>query len=185
MRMDENIIIHILSGEATLEEQEAFYTRLKESKEQEKIFYEAKSLWLHSSMNHHSVDEDSEFELLWNKIKHSRELKVYSNLRRILQYAAVALVIFGIGGIFGYLISPKPDMNKDSGIQKFSALKGSVGIIELADGTKVWLNSGSQISYHEVGRQRLAELSGEAYFEIRHKDDFPFSVTLRHTRVIS
>ena len=176
MTMDENIIIHILTGEATLEEQEVFYRRLSESEEEEEIFYEVKSLWLHSSMNHHSIDVDSEFELLWNKIKHPKEIIAYSKLRRILQYAAIALVILGIGGILGYLISQKSHLDYDSGIQRFTALKGSVGIIELADGTKVWLNSGSQISYHEVGNQRLAELSGEAYFEIRHKEHFPFSV---------
>ncbi len=173
--MDQNIIIHILTGEATTEEKEFFYRRLSESEEEEEIFYEVKSLWLHSSMNHHSIDIDSEFELLWNKIKHPNKPKAIK-LRRILQYAAIVLVILGIGGIFGYLISQNSHQDSDSGIQKFTALKGSVGIIELADGTKVWLNSGSQISYQEVGKQRLAELSGEAYFEIRHKEHFPFSV---------
>jgi transmembrane sensor len=174
--MDQHLITHILTGEATPEEKEIFYSRLSENEEEEKIFYEVKSLWLHSSMNHHNIDEDSEFELLWNKIKHPKKSRTGLKGLWILQYAAIALVFLGIGGLLGYLISQNSHQDTDSGIQKFTALKGSVGIIEFADGTKVWLNSGSQISYHEIGKQRLAELSGEAYFEIRHKEDFPFSV---------
>ena len=173
--MDQNIITHILTGEATPEEKEFFYTRLSQNEEEEKIFHEVKSLWFHSLMNHHSIDIDSEFEQLWNKIKYPTKPKTIKS-RWILQYAAIALVILGIGGIIGYLISQNSHQDYGSGIQKFTALKGSVGIIELRDGTKVWLNSGSQISYHEAGNQRLAELTGEAYFEIRHRENFPFSV---------
>jgi transmembrane sensor len=174
--MDQNIITHILTGEASPEEKEIFYTKLSESEEEESIFYEVKSLWLHSSMNHHTVDVDTEFELLWNKISHPKKFETHSKVGMILRYAAIALVILGIGGISGYLISKNSHQETDTGVQKFTALKGSVGIIELADGTRVWLNSGSQISYHEVGKQRLAELSGEAYFEISHKDEAPFFV---------
>ncbi len=174
--MDQNIITHILTGIATPEEKEIFYKRLSESKEEEEIFYEVKSLWLRSSMNHHTVDLDTEFNLLWNKISHPEKQKTYLKVGTIIRYAAIALLILGIGNISGYLISQNSHQDIDSGFQKFTALKGSVGIIEFADGTKVWVNSGSQISYHEDGKQRLAELTGEAYFEIMHKEDSPFSV---------
>jgi ferric-dicitrate binding protein FerR (iron transport regulator) len=181
--MDQNIISHILTGEATPEEKEIFYKRLSESKEEEEIFYEVKSLWLHSSINHHNIDVDTEFELLWNKISHPEKPKTYPKIGIILRYAAIALVILGIGGISGYLISQNSHQETDTGVQKFTALKGSVGIVELADGTKIWLNSGSQISYHEVGKKRLAELSGEAYFEIKHREDAPFSVKANQIEV--
>ena len=64
------------------------------------------------------------------------------------------------------------------GIQKYTAMKGSVSTIEFADGTKIWLNSGSELTYHEdlKTKQRLAELHGEAFFEVKHRDDFPLLI---------
>jgi len=63
-------------------------------------------------------------------------------------------------------------------VQKFLATKGSVSIVEFADGTKVWLNSGSRLTYREdhKTKERQAELTGEAYFEVTHREDFPLLV---------
>jgi ferric-dicitrate binding protein FerR (iron transport regulator) len=96
----------------------------------------------------------------------------------ILKYAAIILFVLMIGGLSGYLISNSNLQYADSGVQKNSALKGSVSIVEFADGTKVWLNSGSQLTYREDRKNnlRMAELSGEGYFEVTHHADFPFQV---------
>jgi ferric-dicitrate binding protein FerR (iron transport regulator) len=174
--MNEILITRILTNEATPEEKEIFYSILSESKEEKELFYQVKSLWMHSLMNQHTPDVDSEFDLLWNKICHQSRPKNFTKTKLILRYAAIALTILGIGGLFGYMVSQHSHQHADPGIQKFTAAKGSVGIIEFADGTKVWLNSGSQLSYHEIGKQRLAELTGEAYFEIKHMEGSPFSV---------
>lgn len=50
--------------------------------------------------------------------------------------------------------------------------------LQLPDGTKVWLNSLSQIRYpiKFTGPQRRVELIGEAYFEVVHSPDQPFIV---------
>ncbi len=172
--MEQFLLTRILTGEATETEKDMFYSQLDESKNEEELFYEVKSLWLRSSMLNNSLDIDSEFDQVWSKIVHPKQKNILSISRKILQYAAIALVILGLGGISGYLISQNIHQNADSGTQKFTALKGSVSIIEFADGTKVWLNSGSQLSYHENEKHRSAELTGEAYFEINHKDDSPF-----------
>lgn len=50
--------------------------------------------------------------------------------------------------------------------------------VTLTDGTEVWLNSGSTLSYPEVfdARQRSVSLRGEAYFKVRHIETQPFMV---------
>ncbi len=50
--------------------------------------------------------------------------------------------------------------------------------IVLGDGTKVWLNSDSKLKYLvPFGvKNRLLELSGEAYFEVAHNAELPFRV---------
>lgn len=50
--------------------------------------------------------------------------------------------------------------------------------ITLADGSKVWINSNSQLSYPKqfTGKTREVFLSGEAYFDIQHDANKPFII---------
>lgn len=50
--------------------------------------------------------------------------------------------------------------------------------VVLSDGSKVWLNADSKLTYPEVfgEEMRVVELSGEAYFEVIHDKDWPFQV---------
>jgi len=176
--MESNLLSRILNGEANLEEKEAFYRTLGDSKAEEELFYEVKSLWLRAAKQHDIFDMDVEFNMLWDKIKHSEKQPTFTIGKKIIRYAAMILIALGIGGLSGYFITKNSIEFADSGTQKYAALKGSVSIVEFADGTKVWLNSGSQLTYREdrKGKQRIAELTGEAYFEVTHRDDFPLLV---------
>ncbi len=55
---------------------------------------------------------------------------------------------------------------------------GFTSVVNLPDGSKVWLNAASSIKYPVVfkGKERLVELTGEAYFEVIHHTDMPFKV---------
>jgi ferric-dicitrate binding protein FerR (iron transport regulator) len=176
--MNENLLLHILTGEATSKEKEEFYRQLGDNKKEEELFYEVKSLWLRASMHHTKVDADLEFEDLWRRIKHGKKETSWPVGRRLLRYAAVVVFVLGLGGAAGYFIAQNNFEYPDSGIQKYTATRGSVSIVEFPDGTKVWLNSESRLTFHEDRKnsQRFAELTGEAYFEVAHRDDFPFMV---------
>lgn len=56
--------------------------------------------------------------------------------------------------------------------------KGGKFQVRLPDGSKVWLNSASTLSYPTVftGKERKVSLSGEAYFEIAPNKNIPFRV---------
>lgn len=53
--------------------------------------------------------------------------------------------------------------------------------IVLIDGTKVWLNSGSSLSFpsHFEKNQRVVKVSGEVYFEVAHDSSKPFLVNVK------
>jgi len=176
--MESHLLSRIITGEANSEEMEEFYIKLADSKAEEELFYEVKSLWLRASLQKNNMDVDYEFNVLWDKIKQPVRHASFSIGRRMIKYAAIILFVLSIGGFSGYLISNSKLKFADSGIQKNSALKGSVSIVEFPDGTKVWLNSGSQLTYREdrKNKQRIAELTGEAYFEVTHQEDFPLIV---------
>jgi transmembrane sensor len=57
--------------------------------------------------------------------------------------------------------------------------KGSKVVeVVLADGSRVWLNSGSSLTYPVafIGNERKVSIKGEAYFEVAHNEQLPFKV---------
>lgn len=48
----------------------------------------------------------------------------------------------------------------------------------LADGSKVWLNAASSITFPTafIGKERIVKITGEAYFEVTHNDQQSFKV---------
>jgi len=57
--------------------------------------------------------------------------------------------------------------------------------LQMADGTKVWLNSASQLQFPAVftGNERRVKLSGEAYFEVAKNAKMPFIVEVASSEV--
>ncbi|SDE44332.1 FecR family protein [Mucilaginibacter pineti] len=57
--------------------------------------------------------------------------------------------------------------------------KGGQWQIVLPDGSKVWLNAASSLTFpeHFTGNVRKVQLQGEAYFEVAHNKSMPFHVS--------
>lgn len=57
--------------------------------------------------------------------------------------------------------------------------------VVLPDGTQVWLNSSSALSYPTEfsGNERRVKLTGEAYFEVAKNKDKPFYVEMNNTQI--
>lgn len=55
----------------------------------------------------------------------------------------------------------------------------------LSDGSQVWLNSGSSVTYPVafIGKERNVSITGEAYFEIAHDKSKPFNVSKGNLQV--
>lgn len=66
-----------------------------------------------------------------------------------------------------------------------STAKGEIYSLVLADGSKVWLNSASSIHFPVffTGRERIVEITGEAYFEVTHNATKPFKVLVNDAEV--
>lgn len=82
------------------------------------------------------------------------------------------------GGEIAYEYSPGKE-DKKLQYNSLSNPRGSKVInMILADGSKVWLNAGSALTYPVafIGNERRVSISGEAYFEIAHDAAKPFVV---------
>jgi ferric-dicitrate binding protein FerR (iron transport regulator) len=78
--------------------------------------------------------------------------------------------------------------NASSGQVFFNSLitpRGGQYKLGLPDGTEVWLNSASSIKYPTAfaGKERVVEITGEAYFEVAKNKSMPFKVKMGQAQV--
>lgn len=90
----------------------------------------------------------------------------------------------------GQIIYNLKDQKQSSSIQQvgyntLTTPKGGEYQVVLADGTKVWLNAASSITYPTVfsNKERRIKLSGEAYFEVAKDAQKPFYVNTANGQI--
>jgi len=81
-------------------------------------------------------------------------------------------------GILVYDNYTTPQGNSKIAYNTISTLRGGEYQVTLSDGTKVWLNAASSITFPTSfqGKFRRVEITGEAYFEVEKNKDMPFQV---------
>lgn len=93
-------------------------------------------------------------------------------------------------GMVTYKISGDPKHTSsagDSGIGEYTTIETPAGgqyKVQLPDGSEVWLNAMSSIRFSlnlAREKQRIVELSGEAFFDVKHNEKMPFRVQARNT----
>lgn len=85
------------------------------------------------------------------------------------------------GQIAGGIIKSADALRITNSAENRATLKTPLGrqqMLVLNDGTKVWLNAGSSISFPTAftGKKRMVRITGEAYFEVVHNEKMPFEV---------
>lgn len=100
-----------------------------------------------------------------------------------MRYAAVVTLLVSVG-YFSFK-GGQSDVESAFGDIVIEAPQGSRTQMMLPDGTKVWLNAGSRMSYSQgFGYAvRIVRLVGEGYFEVVHNEQLPFSVESDDVRV--
>jgi transmembrane sensor len=98
--------------------------------------------------------------------------------RRVLRLfiGAAATLLVAIATI--HLLQPPP---KTDGFNTVTTRPASHTKIHLPDGTTVWLNADSRLSYSVNSTEREVQLTGEAYFDVTKDQNHPFHV---HTPAI-
>lgn len=121
-------------------------------------------------------------ERLLNRILESGSAKVipgkvakHRNLKQWFSAAAIFLMIIGAGLFWKYAVL---STNGKEILLSSITENGMLKKIKLDDGTEIWLNAGSKISYpaHFANHKREVYLDGEAYFDVVHDPSRPFIV---------
>ncbi len=122
-------------------------------------------------------NKEKAFALFQQRVAESeRRPKNKPTLLHWLRYAAVIVALVSVG-YFSFK-SGRDNIEASLGEIVVEAPQGSRSQMTLPDGTKVWLNAGSRISYSQGFGivNRLVMLIGEGYFEVARNEQLPFCV---------
>jgi len=151
-----------------------------------------------------NISEYNDFVELWNKsgsltlpytINHHNAYKIIRNnsglnsspirwINIAVQVAAVLVLSIILSGVYIYLTNDRQGQIFSNTVslpvyQEIKAAFGTQAKVELADGTVVFLNSGSKLRFPQTfdkQQQRKVLLDGEGYFSVTKNPDQPFVV---------
>ena len=157
-------------------------TWIAASAENQQYFIRQREIWFSAvSREAASVyDKDKAFENFRNRVESQKEIQSTSrrgfSLSALWRYAAVVAIIIAVGCISYWQgeVNVK-DTFADTSVE---APLGSKTKLYLPDGTLVWLNAGSRMTYSQGFGvdNRKVELEGEGYFEVKRNEKIPFFV---------
>ncbi len=168
----EDLITRYLNGNCSKAEIEEIKQWLSESRENQKFFFGIKDVWDATA----PVSADTEEHLLnFYKARSKKRIPVGSKGWKWPAAIAAALLI---GFISGMIIRDHRLPESPAEIV-YSVPLGSKSDLKLPDGTHIYLNSGSVLSYSSdySPKNRNVKLQGEAFFMVTSSVQNPFFVS--------
>lgn len=180
------LLNRFMRGETSVEEEQALLKWFKEEDSRQMLFQYYSECWkevspekLPAEKQHQMLMEIKNKIHSMEKVNHQKSVRKTFRISsyRWFSYAAIVLLTVGLTwSAINYYHSPSTSPTKDYVV---TADKGQRASIILPDGTKVWLNSDTKISYNNRYGEadRRISLSGEAYFEVSKDKEHRFIVT--------
>lgn len=172
--IDESLLLQYFSGILDLMEKRAVEQWISESDENRKLADDIRYIYL--AMNTmdtiQRINAPKALSIVKKRINRGRNKhSVFIWLQRIAALLFIPLLASTL-----YFNGIKSEPVK---YQEVQMLAGMIGSVELSDGTKVWLNSGSYLKYpvhFDEGDGREVFLNGEAYFSVTRDENKHFIV---------
>ena len=175
-----DLFARILTGNASPEEKEYFDEWLISDENHSSEFESFKKIWATAGLL-------KNYDLQKGRLK--TELKILEKMNvkkgflyywpRIAAILIVPLLLFS-----GYLYFSNYRANDTTPTETIKTPFGARTSLILPDGSAIWLNSGSEISYrHRFGAVREIRLKGEMYLEVK-KNKKPFIVKTDYGNVV-
>lgn len=181
----DQLLINDFSGRITSEEKQFLNRWIAERTENQRHYSEQKKLWdlfnLHQKIQ--KIDERKAYQVVSSKLFPAKKIVFLAQLQRIAAILLIPVVI--ISAIYFYAQTRHTDQFSTV----YNTTETPLGMrssLVLPDGTKVWLNAGSKLSYPVLFSEnfRQVRLSGEAYFEVKKDKKWPFVVNSGNMNIV-
>ncbi len=173
-----------LRHEATSEEKAELLRGIGTSQMQQVFDEKAAGLWNSASSE---LDEETRNEMRQNLLQHIREERSVGRRHLWKKICRIASVVLLPVAVFLAVVAYYEIGQAESDKTPFSFVvdSGQKASMTLPDGTKVWLNSASKLSYYPSYNRddRRVYLTGEAYFEVAKNPDKKFVVACQGVEV--
>lgn len=165
--MEKDLLYNYFECRTSAQEEQAVVDWVNESPENKELFEAERKLWLLTCLRENLIHAERE------KSEQPNSLRLQKRLLPLLKIACVLLIGLFLGK---WVLSDGEE--KKPALQTVISPAGQQTEIVLADGSKVWLNSLSSLTYPVSFSQteRRVNLEGEAYFEVSKKKGMPFIV---------
>ena len=186
MNKMKEVIIKYLEGRASEEEQRKLLEWLR--KRQNRLHFRNQVTEWKNSLDRDEFPGAGEDN--WNGIQEELLRRNYWRWQRsrklqfAFKYAAVFFFLVSVSGAIWYFSYKQPAQVRESHTN-IVAQGGQVSRVELPDGSRVWLNAGSTISYGNnfSYANRDITLIGEAYFDVSKDEALPLVVNCNGLQV--
>jgi len=185
---DDALLVRFFNGSATSQEIEKVIQFINEDRENRLNYFYAKRIWLESRGGSNEEMIDDNWKRLNLRMEESEngtagvELKKTGfPVRRLAMAAGLACLI----AITSLLLYQNYRFSQITATENEIAVPyGSRTNITLPDGSDVWLNAGSKLTYSsDFSRNREVSLAGEAFFDVRKLDKREFVVNASELRI--
>lgn len=169
--MNKHLLYKYITQESLSAEEKAAVLRwIAASEENRQEYIELKQAWVLSGM--------ANTKQVAAKRKQTRK----HHMLTLARYAAVVLVAFLSGVLCQQLLKPA---NNQASFTIIEVPAGNRSLATLPDGTKVWLNAESKMSYPaDFNRtNRELQLEGEGFFEVVKDEKHPFQINSNYGKV--
>lgn len=184
----EIIISRYLSKEATPEEIKVLDDWISATPENYRSFLSQKNVWevSHQAFNPEEIDVDNAHRKVMEQILHPNQpVSVRPKLSFLHYWQQVAAILLLPLLILSAYLYFKPASQIAETYQELFTPYGTWSVVNLPDGSKVWLNAGSSLKYPTQfnDKQRVVSMQGEAYFEVESDKEHPFIVKTKQLTV--
>ena len=181
----EELLPGYLSGELSDKDRAIVDHWRIELPENESFYCESLKAWEALSLLN-EMKQFNSFEALKKinpKLSEPKATTWWIKIQRIAAILLLPLLVYS--GFLTLNYQTKSNVKERVLMQTVSSRQGMVSRFTLADGTKVWLNSGSELQFpdHFSGEKREVMLKGEAFFEVTKNEKQPFRVNANELKV--
>jgi transmembrane sensor len=184
-----SLIINYLTNSISEEDKKILLQWIESDKVNEKYFNRLNEAWIiaRSEKEMEGFDARSAWDEMSKLLSDEKKFQIRPQRTFPFNYLKIAaswLIFFVFGFSAMYLLKGKPEKLASNPVI-ISVPLGARSQIVLPDGTKIWLNAGTQITYNQNygTTTRTIDLKGEAYFDVAKDKDHPFIVNVPELKI--